>query len=48
MKQKASMVSGFMLGLLFNPEDGGSTFLQNVGQLSTHYMVLHPKEWYFS
>jgi hypothetical protein len=30
MKQVA-MLSGFLLGLFFNPEDGGDTFLQNVG-----------------
>jgi hypothetical protein len=37
MKQAASTVTsylllaGFSLGLLFNPEDGGNTFLKNVG-----------------
>jgi hypothetical protein len=30
MKQAASR-AGFLLGLLFNPEDGGDMFFQNVG-----------------
>jgi hypothetical protein len=32
---------GFLLGLLFNPEDGDDIFLQNVDLLSMDYMVLH-------
>jgi hypothetical protein len=31
-----------LLGLLFDPEDGGDMFLQNTGWLSTNYMVLYP------
>jgi hypothetical protein len=34
MKQAASkflLDTGFLLGLLFNPEDGGYMFLRNVG-----------------
>jgi hypothetical protein len=32
--------AGFLLGLLFNPEDGGNMFLQNAGSLSVDYTVL--------
>jgi hypothetical protein len=30
-----------MLGILFNPEDGGNMFLQNVGSLLTEHMTLY-------
>jgi hypothetical protein len=33
---------GFLLGLLFSPEDGGDMFLQNFGLLSAGYKVLYP------
>jgi hypothetical protein len=33
-------LTGFLLGLLFDPKDGGDTFLRNVG-LSPNYMALH-------
>jgi hypothetical protein len=36
-------LAGFLIGLLFDPEDGGTTFLQNI---STFFMVLQPKAWY--
>jgi hypothetical protein len=36
---------GFLLGLFFNPEDGGNMFLQNVGLLSTNYTALYPRRW---
>jgi hypothetical protein len=32
----------FLLGLLFNPENGDDTFLQNVGWLSADYIALYP------
>jgi hypothetical protein len=32
---------GFLPGLLFHPEDGGSTLLPK--KLLTHYMALHPR-----
>jgi hypothetical protein len=31
----------FLLGLLFNPEDGGDKFLWNISWLSRDYMALH-------
>jgi hypothetical protein len=36
-------LSGFLLGLFFDPYDGGDTFLRNVGWLSTDYTALHPR-----
>jgi hypothetical protein len=33
--------AGYMLGLLFYPEDGGSTILQNPGELLPEYLALH-------
>jgi hypothetical protein len=33
--------AGFLLGLLFNPEDEGDMFLRNVGSLSMDYRMLH-------
>jgi hypothetical protein len=32
--------------LLFDPEDGGSMFLQNVYRLQLDYMALHSKKQY--
>jgi hypothetical protein len=38
-----------LLVLLFDPEDGGSTFLQNIGELLPGYVAaLHPERWYSS
>jgi hypothetical protein len=36
--------AGFLFGLVFNPEYGGDTFLQNVRWLSTDYMPLYPRK----
>jgi hypothetical protein len=35
--------AGFLLGLCFDPEDGGDIFLQNIGWLSMDYMALCPR-----
>lgn len=36
-----SILVGYLLGLLFDPEDGGSTVLRNIGKLSPQYMSPH-------
>jgi hypothetical protein len=35
--------AGFFLGLFFNPEDGGDTFLRNLDWLSADYTALYPR-----
>jgi hypothetical protein len=42
MKQVARS-DGFVLGLFFDHEDGGNTFLRNVIRLSTDYTVSYPR-----
>jgi hypothetical protein len=37
-----------LLGLFFDPEDGGEMFLRNVGRLSTDYTALYPRRYYSS
>jgi hypothetical protein len=34
--------------LFYNPEDGGDTFLRNVGYHSTHYTASYPRRRYSS
>jgi hypothetical protein len=34
---------GFLLGIFFDPENGGDIFLRNFGGLSTDYEALYPK-----
>jgi hypothetical protein len=36
--------TGFLLGLLFNPEDGSDIFLWNAGSLSTDHIALYPRK----
>jgi hypothetical protein len=33
----------FLLGLFYDPEDGGDMFLRNAGSLSTEYAGLYPR-----
>jgi hypothetical protein len=35
----ADIHCGFLLGLFFNPEDGGDIFLRKGGELSTDYII---------
>jgi hypothetical protein len=35
--------TGFLLGLFFDPEDGGDVFLLSVGQFSADYAALYPR-----
>jgi hypothetical protein len=35
--------AGFLLGLLYSPEDRGDVFLPNIGWLSTDYSALYPR-----
>jgi hypothetical protein len=38
---KADVHGGFLLGLLFYPENGDNMFFQNVGSFSTDYTSLY-------
>jgi hypothetical protein len=40
--------SGFLLGLFFDPEDGGYIFLRNIGCHLADYTALYPRRWYSS
>jgi hypothetical protein len=41
------LLAGCLLGLLFNLEDQGSTFLQNAGELVAECTTSHPRKYYF-
>jgi hypothetical protein len=47
-KQVASLHTGFLLGLVFHPEDGGDMFLRNVGWFLTGNTALYPRRYYSS
>jgi hypothetical protein len=40
--------SWWFLELLFNTEDGGNRFLQNISGLILNYMALYPRRWHCS
>jgi hypothetical protein len=42
-RKAASCCTGFLLGIFFDPEDGGDMFLRNVGWLSADYTTLYPR-----
>jgi hypothetical protein len=37
--------AGFLLDLLFSPEDGADMFVQNTGWLSPGYIILYPRRY---
>jgi hypothetical protein len=37
------LLAVYVLGLFFNPEDAGRTFLRNIGKTVPDYTALHPK-----
>jgi hypothetical protein len=37
------LYADFLLGLFFDPENGGDIFLVNVGWISADYMSIYPK-----
>jgi hypothetical protein len=37
--------AGFLIGLFFDPGDGGDMFLRNIGWLSTDYTTLYPRRY---
>jgi hypothetical protein len=41
------VLAGFNAWLALKPEDGGDTFLQNIGGL-VNYTLLYPRRWYTS
>jgi hypothetical protein len=42
------LLAGFLLGLLFNPENGGNMFLQDTSGLLLDHMAVHPRRQYSS
>jgi hypothetical protein len=44
---KPRHLAGYLFGLLFDPEDGGSTFLQNTNELLPDFTVSYPRTQYF-
>jgi hypothetical protein len=39
----ACFILGFVIGLFFDPEDGGDIFLRKIDLFSTTYTALHPR-----
>jgi hypothetical protein len=47
-RKSCLLLTGLLLHLLFDPEDGGNMFLQNVGGLLPNNTVLQPRRQYCS
>jgi hypothetical protein len=43
---KGLFLAGFLLGLLFEPEDGGEKFLRNIGGVPPNYTALQQRSTY--
>jgi hypothetical protein len=48
MNQKDAETDRCFAELFYDPEDGGDTFLRNVGYHSTHYTASYPRRIYSS
>jgi hypothetical protein len=44
----SKLFTGFLLGLLFDPEDGDDTFLKNASEFVLNYTALQSRRWYSS
>jgi hypothetical protein len=44
-KMQQTELAGCLLGLLVDPKDRESTFLQNITKLLLYYMTPHPRRW---
>jgi acyl-CoA thioesterase len=42
------LYAGLLLGLFFDPEEGGYMFVRNIGSLSMDYTALYFRRWNFS
>jgi hypothetical protein len=47
-KLRLPLACSLLRWLFYNPEDGGDTFLRNVGYHSTHYTASYPRRRYSS
>jgi hypothetical protein len=41
------LLAGFLSGLFFDPEDGGSAFLPNISEILQDYITVHPARQQF-
>jgi hypothetical protein len=46
MRPQAEVVAGYLVSLLLDPENGGSTFVRNVGELQLDFMASQPLKKY--
>jgi hypothetical protein len=47
LARSRGLLACFLFSLFFGPEDGGSTFLQNNGELIMNYPALCPRRVFF-